>query len=617
MCGIAGFYHPEKNWNDNASFYKDILSSMTKVLGRRGPNDTGTYLSGHFGLAHTRLAIIDLVTGHQPISFLRNGRRLHIIYNGELYNSRELRRDLLNLGYAFETTSDAEIALLGFAEYGADYVKRLNGVFAFAIADETENALYLFRDKLGVKPLFYSTEENETVFSSELKGIFAHPQKKRRVSRQGLNEIFSLGPAKTPGVGVFIGIEEVLPGHYLRCDKNGNHTVGYWHLESRPHEDSYEKTLEKTRFLVTDAIERQMVSDVPVCTFLSGGVDSSIVSAVCAKSLQEKGERLSTFSFDFTDNDKYFKSNSFQPSQDRPFVDIMVKAIGSDHHYLECTKESQADLLYESVLAHDLPAMADIDSSMLYFCSVVKDYNKVVLTGECADEIFGGYPWFHKEELFSKDSFPWTADLSPRKALLKDDFSEYLHMDDYVNNAYYSSLLEVPSLPSDNAVEKRRREIAYLNLRWFMQTLLDRMDRTSMYSGLEARVPFADYRIVEYLFNVPWEMKAKDGVVKSLLRNSCAGLLPDEILFRKKSPYPKTYDPHYEQLLAARLRQVMEDSSSPVLNFIDKSKTERFLTSPSDYGKPWYGQLMAGPQMIAYLLQINFWLEHYQIEIVS
>ena len=359
-----------------------------------------------------------------------------------------------------------------------------------------------------------------------------------------------------------------------------------------------------------------MVSDVLICTFLSGGVDSSLVSSICALELKKQGKRLTTFSFDFINNDKFFKANTFQPSRDRPFVEKMVQYLDSEHHYLECDNQTQADGLYDSVLAHDLPAMGDIDSSMLQFCSMVKEYNKVALTGECADEIFGGYPWFHKKECFKAHTFPWTMDLEARKALLKDSFLDYLEMDDYVRNAYERSVAETPRLAEDTFEEARRREIAYLNLRWFMQTLLNRMDRASMYSGLEARVPFADHRIIEYVWNVPWNMKTRDGVVKNLLRQSGKGLVPDEILFRRKSPYPKTYDTAYEALLADRVQEMISDSSCPVMEFLDRRKLERFLTNPSDYGKPWYGQLMAGPQMLAYILQINFWLKTYQIEIL-
>ena len=336
------------------------------------------------------------------------------------------------------------------------------------------------------------------------------------------------------------------------------------------------------------------------------------LKTVCTRELKKKNQKLITFSFDFTDNEKNFKANAFQPSQDRPFVETMADYLDSDHHFLECTTQDQFRLLEDSVKAHDLPAMADVDSSLLYFCSQVQKTCKVALTGECADEIFGGYPWFHKQECFDADTFPWTMDLSARQVLLSDDFLHELQMESYVQEAYASSVSQVPVLAGESPEEARRREISYLNLIWFMQTLLNRMDRTSMYSGLEARVPFADHRIVEYLWNVPWEMKAKDGVVKNLLRQAGKEFLPDEILFRRKSPYPKTYDKRYEELLARRVREILEDPHSPSLSFLDRNKVLRFLSSPSDYGKPWYGQLMAAPQMMAYVIQIDFWLRRYR-----
>lgn len=543
-------------------------------------------------------------------------RTCAIVYNGELYNARELREELMEKGWKFETTCDTEVILLGFMEYGVEIASKLNGIFAFAILDQRNDTLYLFRDPIGVKPLFYMKKDHELIFGSEIKAILAHPSVNAELDREGLNEIFGIGPARSTGCGVLKGMKEVCPGEYITYGKKrALQRKVYWKLESFPHTDSYEKTVETVAELVQDSIRRQMVSDVPICTFLSGGVDSSLVSAVCAAELKKQGKQLTTFSFDFVDNQKNFKANAFQPSQDRPYVEKMVQYIGSDHHFLECDNTHQLTMLYDSVKAHDLPAMADVDSSMLYFCSQVSKSHKVTLTGECADEIFGGYPWFHRQECFQAQTFPWTMDLSPRKELLSDEFLEYLRMDEYVRESYQHSIAQTPRCEEDSPQEARRREISWLNLRWFMQTLLNRMDRTSMYSGLEARVPFADPRIVQYVWNVPWEMKAKDGVVKNLLRQSGRGLLPEEVLFRRKSPYPKTYDPRYENLLKDKIREMLAHEDAPVLQFLDRNKVEAFLARPSDYGKPWYGQLMAGPQLLAYLLQINAWMELYQITV--
>lgn len=615
MCGIAGFFNGKADYLSNMKKTNEIIDNMNKELVHRGPDENGIYISKSFALGHNRLSIIDLISGHQPMIRKIGEREFGIVYNGEIYNMDILKKELEEKGWEFKTTSDTEVILISYIEYGYDFVEKLNGIFAFAIMDSYKNQLILYRDRSGIKPLFYTSLEDTIVFASEIKSLFKYPNIKPKLDINGLNEIFSIGPAKTYGCGVFKGIDEVLPGHFLICSDSGIKDVEYWSLKSYVHEDKFNKTVEKTRFLIEDAITMQMKSDVPICTFLSGGIDSSLVSGICAKKLQEKGEKLNTFSFDFVDNDKYFKANNFQPSQDRPYVDMMVDFIGSNHHYLECSNIEMADYLYKSVDARDLPSMADVDSSLLYFCSIVKKYNKVVLTGECADEIFGGYPWFHKKEFFEKDTFPWTPNLEPRKIMLSDEFLNDLNMDQYVKKTYEKSLSETPYLEGEGKNERRRREIAYLNLKWFMQTLLDRMDRTSMYSGLEARVPFADHRIIEYIWNVPWDMKNYNGVVKGLLREASRGFVPDEVLFRKKSPYPKTYDPKYEKLLESRLIDIIEDNNSPLLQFIDKNKVYQFISADSDYGKPWFGQLMAGPQMIGYMIQINYWLKKFNIEI--
>lgn len=615
MCGIAGFFNPDVNYMTEKPKWKHILERMNHAQKRRGPDNEGTYLTSLCGLAHVRLEIIDLVTGQQPMVRKRQGRECAISFNGEIYNMAELKAELLLEGADFQTTSDTEVILEGYMLHGKDYIQKLNGIFAIALWDSAAEELYLFRDRLGVKPLFYAMTEKTLVFSSEIKGLLAYPGIRPIIDREGLCEVFALGPAKTYGKGVFKDVWEVLPGQCITFGRTSVSQEFYWKLKSHPHEDTMEQTIEKTAWLVEDAVKKQMLSDIPISTFLSGGVDSSLVTAICAKELKKQGKVLNTFSFDFQNNDKYFKSNSFQPSQDRPYVEQMVDFAGTNHRFLECSNQDQLDCLYKTVDARDLPCMADVESSMLYFCSKVTAYNKVTLTGECADEIFGGYPWFHSQKAFQTDAFPWSDSMVPRQVLLSDSVIQALHMEEYAHEAYERTIRETPLLPEDTPEEKRRREISYLNLRWFMVTLLDRMDRTSMYSGLEARVPLADHRIVEYVFNIPWHMKCPDGIVKGLLRHAGEGLLPKEILWRKKSPYPKTYDPAYEELLGSRLKEVLADPNAPIRTLLDTKKVHAFLNTPSDYGKPWYGQLMAGPQMLAYMLQVNYWLDKYGIQL--
>ncbi len=616
MCSISGFYNVHGRYLETPGHFRDILSAMNAKQKHRGPDDDGILLTDTCGLSHTRLSIRDIKAGLQPMSRTVQGRTFTIVFNGEIYNTDELKRELILRGYSFSTTSDTEVLLFSYIYYGPDFVKHINGIFSFAIYDHAEEAIFLYRDPFGVKPLYYTFLSDRTlVFASERKALFCYPGTFPRLDKKGLCEIFAIGPSKTPGCGVFKGIDELKPGHYIRYDRFGCSITCYFRIQSIPHTDDYQTTVEKTSDLLNAAVKRQIVSDVPICTFLSGGIDSSIVSAICAEELKKQGQVLDTYSFDFTDNSRYFKSNAFQPEQDRPYVDQMVSFLGTKHHYLTCNMEELANLLYDSVLSRDQPTMADVDSSLLYFCKLVSENNKVVLTGECADEIFGGYPWFYREDLLASDTFPWMTDLTPRKQLLDPEFADALQMDDYVKNLYHQIISEIPVLPEESDIEKSRRRIGYMNIRMFMQTLLDRMDRTSMYHGLEARVPFADIHLLQYVFNVPWKYKYRNQTEKSLLRHAAVNLVPNEILFRKKSPYPKTYNPLYETILVDRLREVIHDPASPVNRFLDKKAVLQFLESPKDYGKPWYGQLMAGPQMMAYLLQINFWLKEYQISI--
>lgn len=613
MCGIAGFCDFKKNYETKRPYWEDILHQMHKSLAHRGSDQSGIYLDQNTGFSHARLSIRDINGGNQPMIRCAHGQQYAIVYNGEIYNTDELIPDLEKAGYLFETTSDTEVILYAFIHYGPDFVSRLNGIFSFAIWDPAKKALYLYRDRVGVKPLFYTVKKDLLVFGSEPKALFCHPDIHPELTMEGLREVLAIGPARTMGNGIFKDIREVLPGHFMIFSEDKFTDFTYWDLTSTEHTDDYRTTVEKVSFLLRDAVTRQMVSDVPVCTFLSGGIDSSIVTAIAARYMREHGEILNTFSFDFKGNDQYFQSNAFQPERDLPYVNIMLESCRTNHTYLECDEVLLADALYTAVDAKDMPGMTDVDASLLYFCSLVKQHNKVALTGECADEIFGGYPWFYRKELMDRDGFPWSADISARTVFLKDDIVNALELADYSHEQYLTSLHHAPLLAGENEEQKKRRGIAYLNIKWFMQTLLDRMDRTSMYSGLEARVPFADHRIIEYVFNVPWEMKYQNGVEKALLRDAASDLLPDALLHRKKSPYPKTYHPGYEKLLVERLTMIVNDPNAPIAPLIDRQKALHFMASHKELGKPWFGQLMAGPQLMAYFIQLNYWMEKYHL----
>lgn len=538
-----------------------------------------------------------------------------IAFDGVIYNSEELKRELRGRGVKFTKGDALEICLKGYREYGGDFFRKINGAFALALWDGKKRRTVLCRDKIGIKPLYYTRIRNKIFFGSKIQDVLEKSGIDAVVTKEGLCEIFALGPAKSRTNNIFQHIEEVLPAQYIVFESGKTEKSRYWQLESHVHEDTFPETVEKTAWLIKDAVKRQMQADVPICTFLSGGIDSSLVTAICAKELKRQGQQLDTFSFDFEGNRKYFKANAFQPSQDRPWVEKMVQYADTKHRYLECDNDDLVAYLYKAVDAADLPCMADVEGSMLYFCEQTAKERKVVLTGEGADEIFGGYPWFYKEESFAMRAFPWSFDMKPRQTLLADTWIERLPMEEYAREAYEKTIEDTPALEGETGREKRRREISYLNLKWFMATLLDRMDRTSRACGLDARVPFADERIVQYLWNVPWDMKYRNHTVKGLLRFAGEGLLPKDVLWRKKSPYPKTYNPFYEKLLGEELKGALARPDAPVKQFLDEKKVKRFLSSPSDYGKPWYGQLMAGPQMLAYMLQVNYWLEKYKIKI--
>ena len=429
--------------------------------------------------------------------------------------------------------------------------------------------------------------------------------------------MLGIGPARTAGVGVFAGVEELRPAHQMVIGPAGARQERYWSLVSRPHNDSYEDTVVRVRDLVTGAVTRQLVSDVPLCTFLSGGLDSSVITAVAARDYQRRGlPALETYSFDYADNQKYFRPSSFQPDADWPWVERMVEAFHTRHTVLTCPIPDLAALLDQAMRAKDLPGMADVDASLLYFCRQVAQKHVVALSGECADEVFGGYPWFERPEMLHAPTFPWSRDLDARREVFDPRLWKRLGVEDYVQYRYAQSVAQTPRLEGEDPENARRREVAWLNLNWFMSTLLDRKDRMSMWSGLEVRVPFCDHRLVEYVWNIPWCMKAMNGRRKQVLRDAAEGLLPEDVRTRPKSPYPKTHNPLYEELVRARVAEILADPAAPLHALVDENALRAgMLVSAGDYGRPWFGQLMAGPQMLAYLVQLNAWMVRFGLTV--
>jgi asparagine synthase (glutamine-hydrolysing) len=590
------------------------IAQMLHTMRRRGPDGKGSYLSGHNTLLHTRLSIIDPSGGAQPMVLDYDNERYILTYNGELYNTLELRQELQRMGHVFYGHSDTEVLLHGYAQWKEEVLHKLNGIFAFGVLHEREGKVFMARDRIGVKPLFYMCHEGGFLFASEIKTILAYPGVRPQLDAQGAGELLLLGPGRPPQSGMFRNIRQLEPGCFGIWNKGKFSISRYWQLRDREHTDSFEETAEQVRWLVTDAINRQLVSDVPVGCFLSGGLDSSIICAIAAREMDSRGEYLPTFSVDYLDNDKYFVPGKFQPNSDTEYIRLMTDQISSDHQWTVLKPQELLDALEDATMARDLPGMADVDTSLLLLCKQIRPKVKVALSGECADEIFGGYPWYRDPAIRDGNGFPWSQNILQRKALLHPDLQRQMNAEEFVYSHYADTLKQCDILPSSSPTEKRMKQMVNLNFSWFMQTLLERKDRMSMYHGLEVRVPFCDWRIAEYLYAVPWEFKEYRGYEKGLLRYAMEGLLPQSVLFRKKSPYPKTWHPAYEKTAETMLRIVMEDKNAPLFGIISHSALERLLETP--FASPWYGQLMQRPQTMVYLLQIAWWLEHYCVQIV-
>ncbi len=604
MCAISGLIRLEYN--------RQIQNKLLDTMHRRGPDGHGVYETEGCCLLHARLAIVDPVGGKQPMSLWWQGEYLTLVYNGELYNTEEIRHQLMRQGHCFNTHSDTEVVLHAYAQWGENCVEKLNGIFAFAVWEEKKKRLFLARDRIGVKPLFYKLHHGGLIFASEIKTILAFPTVRAELDEQGAAEIVLLGPGRTPGCGVFRGINELEPGCFGYYENGKLQLRRYWKLLDREHRESFEETVECARYLVRDAILRQMVSDVPLGTFLSGGLDSSLITAICAEEMASRGEQLQTFSVDYENNAIHFQSGKFQPTSDTEFIKLMQNALGTQHHWTVLTPEDLISCLEDATIARDLPGMADVDFSLLAFCRQIRPHVKVALSGECADEIFGGYPWFRDPQVRNVNGFPWAQNGEFRMKLIHPELRQ--NSQSYIFDRYESTCRESDILPDTSDQERRIKEMVNLNFRWFMQTLLDRKDRMSMYTGLEVRVPFCDYRIAEYLYGVPWEFKDHKGREKGLLRTAMEGVLPDEILWRKKSPYPKTFDPRYTEIVMGRYQDLLNNKNAPIWQLVDRPEALKLPTQ--DHPWPWYGQLMKGPQTLAYMLQVNFWLEYYGIDLI-
>ncbi|WP_437566137.1 asparagine synthase (glutamine-hydrolyzing) [Sorangium sp. So ce542] len=614
MCGIAG-------WVDYArdlTRERDVLQRMTRTMKNRGPDDDGLWLTPRAALGHRRLAIIDLEGGRQPMIADEGGAPAAVLaYTGEVYNFRELRGELEALGHRFRTNSDTEVVLRAYLEWGASFPERLNGMYAFALWDAREEELLLVRDRMGIKPLFYQSTGSGVLFGSEPKAILANPLAPPVVDETGLRELFAF--VKTPGLAVFRDMREVRPGHVVRVRRGGVTERRYWALESRPHTDDLPTTIRTVRELLDDIVARQLISDVPLCTLLSGGLDSSAVTSLAQKTLREAGAGpVRSFSVDFVGQADNFKADELRSTPDAPYVVEVQRHVGSDHADIVLSAAELADPAVRAIVlrARDIPVgFGDMDASLYLLFRAIRERSTVALSGESADEIFGGYLWFHDPEAVAAATFPWSSARTRMRSsssvatLLAPDLLGRLDVQGYIAGRYAEALAEVPRLPGEDGKERRMREICYLHLTRFLQILLDRKDRMSMATGLEVRVPFCDHRLVEYVFNTPWSMKTFDGREKSLLRAASDDLLPRSVLERRKSPYPATQDPAYAQALRGQLGRLLAQKDAPVLPLLDAARARAAASSaggPSDE---------VSRSSVEQVLLLNEWLARYEVKL--
>lgn len=612
MCSICGYINSNERIKNS-----NIINKMTESLSNNSYNFSNVYTNNYVALGYVKNNIAEHLTETQPLTYTYNSNEYVITYSGKLYNQKEIKETLEKQGFTFNTSSEAETILVAYIAYNEKCLEILNGVFAFAIYSKKDNSLFLARDRLGIKPLFYTIQNNTLIFGSEIKMILKHPKVKAVVGEKELMEIMALGPAHTPGYTFFKNIYEIKAGHFATYSGINFNTHCYWDLKTEKCEDDVYTAISKTKELVTNSLKRQIVSDIPVCSMLSGGLDSSVLTYLAKEELST----LSTFSIDFTGNDTSFISNSYQPTQDSTYVKLMSEFLDTKHTSIYFKNKELFANLKNSMIARDMPGMADIDSSMYVFCKAISDSGfKTCISGECSDEIFGGYPWYYKEKLVNYTSFPWALSDNIRSNLLKQDICTHYDVKEYIKESYNNTLKNV-ELNSNNEFENKFRKTNYLTIKWFMNTLIERTDRVSNATGLEVRVPFADYKLFEYVYNVPAKYKLglvhnSEPVEKYLLRKAFENNLPKEIVYRKKSPFPKTYSNDYLMLVENEVKNIISDKERPLNQVINREYLNQILeTKGANLKENWFGQLMTYPQTLAYLIQIDMWLEEYNLKL--
>ncbi|MGW4767037.1 asparagine synthase (glutamine-hydrolyzing) [Nocardia sp. NPDC004278] len=608
MCGITGWV----SFNRDLTRERSTVEAMTATMGERGPDAGGLWIEGPAALGHRRLAVIDIAGGVQPMAVETPNGTVVLVYSGEIYNFTELRSELAARGHRFRSRSDTEVVLRGYLEWGNAVAERLLGMYAFALWDTRVQRLVLIRDRLGIKPLYLWPTTDGVLFGSEPKAILANPLARPALGLDGLRELFTM--ISDPRTAVWEGMQQVDPGTVVTVSREGVHRRRYWELATAEHTDDLPATIGTVRGLLQDSVARQLVADVPLCTLLSGGLDSSAITALAAERLRDKNESVRSFTVDFADQERNFVADEWRSTLDSPFAREVAGHVGARHSSVVINPANLAapEVRAAVVAARDLPCgYGDSDASLYLLSRAVREHSTVALSGESADEIFAGYRWFHEPSLRDAETFPWMAampkELTRRTSLLRPELTRELDLDTYVQDKYREAVAPVETLPGEGELDTRIRQLSYLHLTRFLRAMLDRKDRMSMATGLEVRVPFCDHRLIEYVYNVPWTMRVYDGQEKSLLRGATAALLPQSVVERKKAHYPLASDSAYLTALQQQSMQVLRDRRShQVFELVDADAVTKLADRPVDGGIS-----LAQRIGLEQFLDLIVWLDRY------
>jgi len=615
MSGIVGWV----DWVEDLTHQRLLIEHMAETLNHRGPDAKGSWLSSHAALAHRRLTVVNSLDGETlPMVYTAGDHTYVLTCDGEIYNFRELRSELEVRGHTFRTQSDTEVLLHSYIEWGEDCVQHLNGSFAFGLWDGKRQQLLLARDRLGVKPLFYAQRGNAILFASELKALLAHPLVKAEIGEEGLAEIFRSGSIWTPGCPIYRDVYELRPAHMLICTCDNTRLVQYWSLRSAPHTDDLLTTLERIQALLEDTIRCQMIPNDPLVTLLSGGLDSSGLTALAAHEMKREGKTLESYCIDFVDSAQHFHSDALRPALDAPWAQRVSDYLGSKLQIVPIDTDELLENLLVSLRAFDLPGTGQLQASLYLLLKAAKKNAIVALAGEGANEVFGGYGWFHSKDVVAVEAFPWDAMVAgqdakmreKRYAWLSKEVREKIQLEAYNTRRYQEAIAEVPRLEEEDAHSARMRELVYLNLTRFLPMRLDRQDRMGKTVGFEVRVPYCDYRLVEYVWNIPWEMKTVGNIEKGILRQTFADVLPDDVRNRRKSGFPSSQNPSYLQAVQDWALHILDEPNSPILPLIDTGIVRAIAEGkmPIRMGD-WKGYLFER------IIHINTWLEEYHVTV--